>query len=88
MEVHKQSGQIEEFNLDKLRTSIIKSCQATGDQPKTAEQFAEQVCSQVEDWLIDKTAITSNDLASQVGGFLTKYNPEASQYYQNFKKIF
>ncbi len=85
--IYKSSNQRQNFDLEKLTTSIEKSCLAVGDKPEQAKLFAKQVAGQIESWLADKSEVTAADLRRQVELNLAKFNPQASQFYQNFKQL-
>lgn len=85
--VVKRAKHTEEFQKEKLRSSIHASCLSVCDFAGAADQTAEMVCRHVEDWLEPKAEITSSDLRRVAGSALQKYSPAAAHVYVNIHNV-
>jgi len=60
--VVKSNGQEQEFNLAKLRTSILKAYESANKSPSNIEEIIDLMKASVEQFINEDSKITSNDL--------------------------
>jgi transcriptional regulator NrdR family protein len=77
----KRTKHTEEYQKQKLRSSIHASCLSAREFAGAAEVTAEKVCQHVEDWLDQKHEVTSDDLRRVAASALYQYNPSAAYIY-------
>ncbi len=85
--VIKQAQHTEDFQKEKLHSSIHASCLSACEFVGAAEVTAEKVCQHVENWLEPKSEVTSADLRRVAGMALHQYSPAAAQIYVNIKNV-
>lgn len=71
----------EEFQTDKLHSSISSACLSVRSQEGLADDVAARVCQSVGLWCQQKPEVTSNDIRRVAGQHLEKYHPEAAYLY-------
>lgn len=79
--VHRNSGKIEHYDSDKVKSGVIESCRAVFTPLGAAERFAEEVESKVQESVKEKAAVTSRDLKRLAKDFLGSYSPDAAEVY-------
>ena len=85
--VIKRKKHTEQYNRQKLHSSIHAACLSVREFTGSAEITAEHVCSHVDEWLIDKLEVTSHDLRIAAGRFLEQYNPSAAVVYVSHMNV-
>lgn len=83
----KRQAHSEPYQRHKLHASIEAICRSAQDFAGAAELTAEQVCDHVENWLSDKTEITSVDVRNTASKALQLYNPHAAILYSSHLNI-
>ena len=72
----------EEFQPDKLKTSITAACLSVQTPLRQAESIADSVCQNVSAWLEPRPEVTSADLRRVAADSLTIQHPDAGYLYQ------
>lgn len=89
IDIVKRSGRrpTEQFDHEKLRTSIHAACLSVRSPDGEAQRTASEVTHAVIIWLETKPEVTSNDLRRIAGHHLKKFHPEAAYIYEQHKHI-
>jgi transcriptional regulator NrdR family protein len=74
----------EKFQRQKLYYSILAVCLSVKTPEGEAESIANYVCREVDEWLADKSEITSQDLRTISSKHLRKHHPEAAYLYEQY----
>lgn len=74
----------ERFSADKLRKSIVLSCENAKLPEKSVQIVAEMTMRDILTWLKSKHEITTQDIRQITTKALAKYNREASYIYAQF----
>jgi transcriptional regulator NrdR family protein len=77
----------EPFSANKLFESILAACLSVRLAEGAAEHTAGRTTKEVENWLINKSEVTSNDIRRQAAKTLIVLCPEAGYLYQQNKTI-
>ena len=85
--VVKRKKHTEQYQREKLHSSVQAACLSVREFAGSAEITAENVCNHVEQWLEDKLEVTSNDLRIAAARFLQQYNPHAAVVYAGHMDI-
>lgn len=83
----KRQNHTEPYQREKLHGSIHAVCLSVRDFVGAAELTAERVCDHVEQWLHDKSEITSADVRRVAANALERYNPSAAILYETHLNI-
>lgn len=88
-EVIKRRGtrKTEEFSHEKLRQSVHAACLSVRSPEGEATQTTDTVCSFVNDWVVKKPSVTSNDIRRVAANALEKFHPEAAYLYQTHEMV-
>jgi transcriptional regulator NrdR family protein len=78
----------ENYDSKRLNKAVKHAAAANRTPHGDAENFASRVVERVEQWLADKTEITSRELRLQTAAILADYNFDAAEYYLNEKMLF
>lgn len=73
------------FNQDKLHTSIVAACLASGAPTGHAESMARRVTEEVVIWLESRPEVTSDDLRRVASRYLRTYHPDAAYLYEHHR---
>ena len=87
--VIKQQGRrkAELFDTDKLAKSIEAACHSVRLPQGVARDTAEHTCKAVELWLINKSEVTSDDIARIATQTLAIVSPEAGYLYKHHDTV-
>lgn len=77
----------EDFNRDKLHTSIQAACLSVRSPEGEAETIAQRVCDTLVGWLETKPEVTSHDLRRKAAIALEQFHPEAAYLYQHHRLV-
>lgn len=77
----KNQDQIEQFDYERLKKSIIYACLSARRPEGQAESTAKIVCDGVVDWLKERPEVTSHDIRRITAKILENYDPEAAYLY-------
>ena len=77
----------EQFNPNKLHSSILAACLSVRTPEGEAETLAARIVAHVTKWLEYKAEVTSNDIRRIAGSHLTIYHPEAAYLYEQHTNI-
>jgi transcriptional regulator NrdR family protein len=77
----------EQFQADKLHSSIRAACLSVRSPEGEAETIARNVSSAVIEWLATKPEVTSNDLRRKATEVLESFHPEAAYLYKHHRLI-
>jgi len=83
----KRAGHKESFDQKKVYASVYAACLAVRAQTTDAELIANEVAKDVVNWVADKRAVTSSEIAIQVTKTLKLYNSDAAFLYQHHRDI-
>lgn len=83
----KRAGHKESFDQKKVYASVYAACLAVRSQATDAELIANEVAKDVVDWVADKRAVSSNEIAAQVAKTLKLYNSDAAYLYRHHRDI-
>lgn len=89
IDVVKREGQrpTEQFDRDKLHTSVRAACLSVRSPEGEAEITARNVCDVVVMWLASKPEVTSGDLRRKATDALTAFHPEAAYLYKHHRLV-
>ena len=76
-----------DYSRERLAQAVQRVVMANRTPIGDAEHFAGRVVERVEQWLTDKTEITSHELRLQTAGVLADYDAEAAYFYKHEKMI-
>jgi transcriptional regulator NrdR family protein len=85
--IKKQSGKIVDFDVNKLKTSILQTFVSNHYPKKEANHYTEIIVSKIQKWLEKKTVITAHDIRSRVAQELDIIDPAVSLSYNKHKHI-
>jgi hypothetical protein len=77
----------EQFQRDKLHTSIRAACLSVRSPEGVAESTAGKVCDAVIIWLDTKPEVTSADIRRKATESLESYHPEAAYLYKHHRFV-
>lgn len=77
----------EEFDADKLHTSVVAACLSVRTPVGEAEMIARDVCLSVIQWCAQKGEVTSEDLRRMAARTLHLFHPDAAYLYQHHQLI-
>lgn len=77
----------EEFNADKLHSSIVAACLAVRTPEGQAEAIARDVCTATMAWCSTKPEVTNSDLRRIASRTLQTHHPDAAYLYKHHKLI-
>lgn len=80
--IKRGSRKTEQFQEEKLRTSILAACLSVQAPEGQAESVAKTVCNEVATWLEKRPEVTSHDLRRVASKALDVHHPEAAYLYQ------
>ncbi len=85
----KRGGQrpSENFDRNKLHTSILAACLSVRSPEGEAELTAKNVCDAVATWLTTKPEVTSDDLRRKATETLFVHHPEAAYLYKHHRLV-
>lgn len=81
LRIHKQSGHVEPYSGDKLRSGVVHACRAVMTPLGAAESFASQVERKISRSIGKYSAMTSRDLKRLTKNALAVYHPDAAEVY-------
>lgn len=89
IDVVKRAGHrpTEAFDADKLLQSILAACLSVRSPEGEAETTAKNVTQAVVLWVVNKPAVTSQDIRRLTSAHLHRYHPEAAYLYQHHRII-
>ena len=89
VDIIKHSGKrpSEKYDREKLKRSIIAACLSSRTPEGLAEEIAENVCQNVEQWLERRQVVTSNDLRTVATRSFQLRHPEAAYIYDHNRVI-
>lgn len=79
---HEGKRPAEQFQREKLHTSIVAVCLSLRTPEGQAEDIANSVCDKVIVWLQQKPEVTSHDIRMVAAKHLKKQHPEAAYLYE------
>lgn len=74
----------EQFQADKLRSSLVAACLSVKTPRGQAETTADMVVHSVTIWLSNKPEVTSSDLRRIATKHLLTHHPDAAYMYENY----
>lgn len=89
IDIVKRSGQrpSEQFNRDKLHSSIRAACLSVRSPEGVAETTAKNVCDAVIIWCNTKPEVTSHDIRRIASQHLERFHPEAAYLYKHHRLV-
>lgn len=85
--VVKRNKMIENYNAEKLYTSIYRSCLAVHTNDADAKKYAQQVAAGLEKWAKKHREFSTNDLRKVASELLYDFEPHASYLYAHHRII-
>lgn len=73
---------IKKYDRARLRASVISVCLSVRTPELQAENIADSVCMDTENWLKNKNEITTKDIIIISAKYLKKYHTEAAYLYE------
>lgn len=83
----KRKGHKEEFNEDKLKTSILSACLSVHVNQQEAEHMVGLVTREVKKWIDDKEEVSSQQIFEQVSDELRHLSKEAAFMYSTHRDV-
>lgn len=77
----------EPFSPEKLHRSIYAAALSVKVPKGSAEQIADVVREQVEQWIENKEVITSQDIRRVASRYLKSYHPDIAYIYEQYRHI-
>lgn len=71
----------EDYDPNRLARSVLDTCRAVRVPDGEAEDLAARAVRHVNDWLSEKTEVTTMDIRQQTAGALDGFCPSAAQYF-------
>lgn len=89
IDVVKRGGRrpTENFQRDKLHSSIVAACLSVQAPVRQAEAIATAVCDHVIEWLETRPEVTSDDLRRAAVRRLHVHHPDAAYFYEQHRII-
>lgn len=76
------------YDAERLRAAVSRAAQANRVPAGDAEHLAQTVIAKLENWLNDKTEITSRELRLQTAAALANYDEDTAYLYENQNRLF
>ena len=83
----KRAGHSENFEDRKVYASVFAACVAVRAQATDAELIAKEVSKDLSQWVLDKSSVTSHQIAQEVFKSLRLYNSDAAYLYEHHRDI-
>jgi len=77
----------EGYDQARLHATVVRSLVAQRSPLGQAESFAKLTVAKVEQWLRDKTEITSRELRTETARALAEFDADAAYFYQTENQI-
>lgn len=81
--IHSYTGEATPFDKPRLHASIITACHSVRLAEGVAHDTAARICLAIEEWLTDKSEVTSSDIRRKTSEVLAIICPEAGYLYQH-----
>jgi len=87
MHIVKRAGHKEKFDGRKIYASVYYACRTTEMGKKDSEKTASQVESEMNKWVRNKSAVTSDQIFREVAKKMKKHNKDAAFMYETHRDI-